>query len=711
MSEVVSRGSGPTRRRWMRLTVVGALLPLLAVLVLVWSALGRQDQINKIPVAIVNNDTILTDPQPMAAGRALSASLTNPTGSEELLDWTLTDADDAKAGLDSGAYYAVLTIPSDFSKAIVSTGTDSPESGQITFESNAAASQTVPYISAQVVSTAADALGIQSTQTYLKNVYAGFNQIAKSNQEAADSAAQVAGGTRQVAQGADQLDSGAVTLATSLDQLASGASELKAGTAQLSSGAAQLQSGSADLAEGARALSAGALDLTGRAAGLATRADGYAARAGTVAGASARVAGGASRVSARAQRLTANLAALSRDCRADGGSVRFCASLRRAALGGRLVAGGTRLLTRATGGVAAANRRLADGAAALADADRALAGGARGVSAGSQRLSADADTLASGSVTVADGAADVDSSTGSLVTGANQAATGGEKLASSSASLSAGATSADDGAQQLSSGLAKGAKQSPTYSTSQQNALAQAVSQPVQLTHDSKFANRTNGWLLGGIVAIILWLAALAAVLSRNVTSARRFALAPASSSRIALLQALPVLGLALLQGAVVVAAVTVAGVDVASWAAFGALTLLAALTFSLLAYAARLSLGTTGVTLFVLFLLFQLSAVANVLPLQTAPGVLQTLNGLMPLPAFINAASHLVTGGQVGSTLAAVLVLGVWAGAGYARTVTVVKRQRMLGGVLDQPAVPPAAWGSRALPPPEMSHGGNGRP
>ena len=39
---------------------------------------GPPAELDKIPVAIVNNDTILTDPQPMAAGRALSASLTDP---------------------------------------------------------------------------------------------------------------------------------------------------------------------------------------------------------------------------------------------------------------------------------------------------------------------------------------------------------------------------------------------------------------------------------------------------------------------------------------------------------------------------------------------------------------------------------------------------------------------------------------------------------
>ena len=84
-----------------------------------------------MPVAVVNDDEILQDPQPMAAGRALTAALTEPsTPPQTQLDWTLTDSDDAEKGLRDGDYYAVLTIPSDFSKAIVSSGTDTPVQGQ-----------------------------------------------------------------------------------------------------------------------------------------------------------------------------------------------------------------------------------------------------------------------------------------------------------------------------------------------------------------------------------------------------------------------------------------------------------------------------------------------------------------------------------------------------------------------------------------------------
>ena len=145
----------PTGSRLGRLgrLLVIALVPLLAAMVLVWSTSHRQEKVDKIPVAVVNNDTIITKPQKMAAGRSLAAALTDPTHPDQNLDWTLTDSADAKSGMREGAYYAVLTIPSDFSKAILSSGTDKPTSGQLSLVSDQAASVTVPYISEKVAST------------------------------------------------------------------------------------------------------------------------------------------------------------------------------------------------------------------------------------------------------------------------------------------------------------------------------------------------------------------------------------------------------------------------------------------------------------------------------------------------------------------------------------------------------------------------------
>ena len=77
----------------------------------------------------MNNDTIVT--KPPADGRRARADgrAHRPTSPDPNLDWTLTDTADAKAGLRSGEYYAVLTIPSDFSAAILSSGGDKPSAG------------------------------------------------------------------------------------------------------------------------------------------------------------------------------------------------------------------------------------------------------------------------------------------------------------------------------------------------------------------------------------------------------------------------------------------------------------------------------------------------------------------------------------------------------------------------------------------------------
>ncbi len=666
------------RRRWMRYAVPGLLLPLLAALVLVWSTSDREQELDKVPVAIVNDDQIVSKPTTVAAGRALTASLTDPAKGDPKLDWKLTDSADAKQGLRSGEYYAVLTIPSDFSAAIVSTSGDSPVRGKLTLTSNGAASTTLPYISEQVVAAAATALGNQSTQGYLKNVYGGFNQIAQSNQKAASSAAQLADGTSQLSDGASQLDTGAETLASSLGQVASGAEELLSGTESVSTGAAKVARGTTELSQGARKLHQGADKLARSSRTLANKGADYAGRTRQVARAASGVAGGADRLASGAGTVADDLRALGIACTAAGGSTAFCNDLDRARDRARVHAGASRVLARATGGLARANDVVAAGAAALAAGERRVAGGAKSLDGASGRLSTSARTLASGASSVAAGARSVDAATGSLADGTEETSAAGSDLASGSATLSTSASSANDGAQSLSSGLAKGAKESPTYSSSQQTALADTVSQPVDLTHTTAYSDHANGWLLGAIVAVILWLAATAGALGVDVRSARRNALVPVSSRRIAVVQSLPAVGLALAQAVAVLLAVALLRVDVASQVAFVMVTLLAALCFGLVGYALRLAFGGPGVAVFVLFLLVQVAALGNVVPLETAPGALQQANGLLPLTAFTNATSQVVSGGDVGSLQAATLVLVAWAAAAYGLSVLLVKRQRV---------------------------------
>jgi putative membrane protein len=667
-------------RRWWRLLAVGLVLPLLAVSVLLWSVHDRGSRLDKVPVAIVNNDQIITSPQKMAAGRALTAALTEPSKpGKGQLDWTLTDKKDADAGLRHGSYYAVLTIPSDFSSSILSTGTDKPVQGKLSLVSNAAASSTLPYISQTVVAAAAQSLGDQSTQGYLKNVYGGFNQIAKSNSSAASSAGQLADGTRQLSSGAAQLDDGTDSLAGSLDKVASGSAQLADGTASVHQGAARVADGAEGVATGSRKLHRAMGSLARSARTLAGRSTALASRSRQLASGAAGVAGGAHELASGTRGLAAELAGLRAACSGAGGGPAFCSALDDVSGQARTVAGGAARLDGAAHAISGGNRLLAAGNDALAGGNRRLAGGATSLDHASGKLSSSAGRVSSGADSVARGAGTVDSSAGQLAGGTRSTSSAAGSLAAGSSQLSSSAATTNNGAQQLSSGLAKGAQESPTYSTSQQDALAPVVSQPVDLTSSLQHDEHGNGWLVAAILAVVLWLTAMIAAQRRDIGTVVRHALAPVSSPRLVLTQALPVAGVAALQAVAVLAAMAFFRVGAAAVVPVALVSLLAALVFSLVSFALRLAGGRAGTTVVVLLLVVQLGALGNVIPLETAPHALQRLNAVLPLTAYVNAASQLVSGGHVGSVVAATLVLLVWGAIAWAVMLSVVKRRRLV--------------------------------
>jgi len=671
------------RSHWRRIAVAGVLLPLVAASLLIWSATGREDHIDKVPVAIVNNDTIITDPQPMAAGRSLTAALTDPATPSQNLRWVLSDQDDATAGLADGSFYAVLTIPSDFSGAILSSGTDQPVHGKVTLVSNAAASTTMPYLSQQVATAAAAALGNQVTVSYLGKVYDGFNSLAQGNQQAASGAAQLADGNHQLAEGADQLEDGASQLSEGLDEVASGARQLDHGAGSVSSGAAQVADGATDLATGTRKLHDGQVRLANGAHILARDSDTLAVRSHELSGGVRVVKAGTRVIAGGSRLLSEEVSRLAGQCAGAGGADAFCAELARAGNHAGTLTSAAARLDQGAGRVSDGASRLATGADQVAGGTARLAGSARALSAAGGKLSSGANSLQRGATSLSGGAARLDRAAGQLASGTGGTAKAGRSLASGSAALASSAGQADDGAQQLSSGLAQAAAQSPTYTDAQQKALSSVVSQPVLLTSRVQHTDHGNGWLIAMILGLILWLAALVAALTLDLSAVARNAMAPVGSRALTITQSLPLLGFAVLNAVAVVAALLLFHPSTAAIVPLVLLVVVAAATFCLLALALRLQWGRIGMVLFVLFLILQVAATGNVIPLETAPGVLRTLNGVLPLTVFVKGASQLVSGGHVASYAAVVVVLLVWSLVAAFLMVAAVKRRRLQDPVL----------------------------
>lgn len=695
-----------TRPRWLAGTlVVALLLPLLAAAALSWTTTSRLDSAQSVPVAVVNEDEIVQEPQPMAAGRELAAELVEPSEETETpLDWHLADADSARQGLRDGDYYAVLTIPEDFSRSVLSSGTDDPERARLDLRTDDASSITVSQASEAVVDASARALGEEVTAAYLDQVYVGLNEAGEGMAQAADGAVSlhdatedVADGTGQVAGSADQLADGLVDLgagagelagaadsvATGVDGTAAGAADLAAGADRLRDGTEQLADGADRLAGGVDELHTNAASLAGRTAELVGGADQARAAAGQVADGAASTAGGS-------QELAAGLHALGDLCLASGAAPAYCEQVAAAAASaGELAAGAGEVSAGATGvaeatgavaegvrGVSEGTAGIADGAGRLATASRDLADGAAGSAAGAADLAEGAGALASGTRQLADGAGRLANGTDDLAAGASASADGSRRLADGSADLAAGSQEVATGAGELGAQLEEGAAQAPSYDADERAELSRVVSQPVVVEASARHDDAGTGWFAAAIAGAVLWLSALVGlVLHRRRRDTDRL---PVSDRRLARRQLLPVVGVAALQALVVVGTVLVAGLSVAQPLLFGALTVLGAASFVLLAQGLGSRFGRVGLALVVLLLVVQVASWGNVIPLETAPALLQALAGVLPLTVFVDAAGALATGAATSSDLGAAAVLAAWALLGVVLTRAGLRRDRL---------------------------------
>lgn len=226
------------RGKLPRLAIITIIfMPLLYCAMYLWAFWNPFGEVDKIPAAIVNLDTgAVNEGQPLQAGNQVVSSLI----ASGQLGLTETTAEDAANGLASGEYYYTITIPPNFSQAVVSPNTDVPEKAQISFTFNDANN----YLSTIIGEDAAQQVNAQVNSTIGAT---GVEQVLVSIQESGT-------GIQQAADGASELAAGINELNTSVNgQLLPGAQELSAGIGQAASGAGQLAGATGEIASGANA--------------------------------------------------------------------------------------------------------------------------------------------------------------------------------------------------------------------------------------------------------------------------------------------------------------------------------------------------------------------------------------------------------------------------------------------------------------------------
>jgi putative membrane protein len=372
----------PGQRRWMLgALTAGVILVPLVVAGFFAGALGSSSTHSRsVPAVVVNNDTMVTttaadgSKQQVLAGRQLVTELTgkNSTG----LDWTISNSEDAKHSLASGAAYAVVTIPKDFSKSVLSISGDHPQKAKLSIRTDDAHSYLAGSVASSVGSAMTRSLGTTITAHYLEGLYGALAGTGDSLSKAAD--------------GATTLSSGVGTLAAGMHTLADGA-------ATAANGAASLSDGIDSYTNGVDSLSAGASQLADQTASVGQFGSGVAAYANGT------------------KQLSDALAAAVPDLQSADPVVSEKAKATVAYLSSQLTGATANASALASG--AGQLGAVHDGAAGLADGAARLSGGSAELRSGAGALSDGVSQLAAGAAASASGASQLRSGADQLATG------------------------------------------------------------------------------------------------------------------------------------------------------------------------------------------------------------------------------------------------------------------------------------------------------
>jgi putative membrane protein len=412
----------PTRRIHLSRGVLAAIViaPLALIGFYMWALWNPGDTLDRLPVAIVNNDAGADmDGTRLEAGKEVAASLVESGD----VAWQEVDLEQATEGVEDGEYYFSLVIPQDFSADIASAGTPDAQKARLEVVYNdhnsLVATPVGEGLMAQVRSAVSESIGEQSVD----QVLIGLGDVGKGLEEAASGARQLSAGTGEALSGTTQLADGSVELSAGLSEAYAGSGELSAGASELAAGSDEAAAGAAELNNGLSQLVSGTDELGAGAKQISEVID-------TVVG----------------------------------------------PLVDTMVAAG---LPTGDEDVAGQLKQLQAGARELAfqlsDPSADYRGGLQSAAAGAGELSGGLGQLA-------DGAHQLDAGAAELNSGLGQLDAGGVQLRDGLGELQVGVGQLDDGSAELAKGLADGAAQVPAFTPDERKATAAMLASPVSLS-------------------------------------------------------------------------------------------------------------------------------------------------------------------------------------------------------------------------------------
>lgn len=379
------------------------------------------------------------------------------------------------------------------------------------------------------------------------------------------------------------------------------------------------------------------------------------------------VADGSSSSAAKIQTLVSGVDAL------DAASTSVAKGASSLAEGAARVDSGASSLASGAATLADGNAQIASGASSLASGASSLAEGTENLKSGTESLKSGTATLKDGTSTLAEkeqsaveGQQKVADGASNLKDGASQLTEGTEKLASGTDQLNSGASELKDGTSSLQSGLASGTKQVPNLSESEQAKVADTMSNPVTLSHDSLASGRNYGEGMGPFfMCLALWIGGLMLVQTLRVMNNRALA-SHAPSVRVMLGSWMPFGLVGIAQATLMFVVIKFGlGFEMAHpWLAWLFLCFVA-LVFTGFIHGLTVFLGAPGKLVALVVLILQLVTGGGTMPYETLPESIRWMHDFFPMGYAVTGMRRLSYGVNESSLGGIMLVLALWGLAG----------------------------------------------
>ncbi len=197
------------------------ILPLIYSIVYLGGFWDPYGNLEGVPVALVNEDKCEKD----CKGTELIDQLTDAA----TFKFDVVSKKKAEKGLLNKKYYAVITIPSDFTESFTKASTKDRHEATITYSPNKKTS----YLASQIINSAMTKvqakLRSEVTKQVVNTLTDNLNKVPEQTKQIENGLTTISEGTSKLNSGANQLKNGTVTLNTSYKVFDGGINELTSG--------------------------------------------------------------------------------------------------------------------------------------------------------------------------------------------------------------------------------------------------------------------------------------------------------------------------------------------------------------------------------------------------------------------------------------------------------------------------------------------------